>query len=126
MSVMTKFLKQTCLFEKAATILDLNKSTVVGVSIVGEARCGVAMELTELNDYGDIQYEPAEVLRCRREKYVRDMLTTNGAILKTSSRYFLDESTEIQADDRLDGHVVLACEEYIDSLGKCVGYEAYV
>lgn len=105
MSNMTKFLKQECSFEAA---------TRDGNGLVA------------LNEYGDIQYDIAKTLKCRREKYVRDMLTTNGSILKTSSRYFLDEGTEIQADDRLDGHVILSCEEYIDSLGKCVGYEAYV
>ena len=126
MSVMTKFLKQTCLFEKASTSLDKNKSTVVGVAKVGIARVGKSSNLTDLSMYGDILYEEPVRLKCRREKYVRDMLTTNGAIIKANSRYFLDESTEIQTDDRLDGHVVLACEEYIDSLGKCVGYEAYV
>lgn len=105
MSNMTKFLKQSCNFEAA-------QRTEAG--------------LTVLNDYGDIQYEPVESLKCRREKYVRDIQITDGAIVKTSSRYFLDESTEVQVDDRLDGHVILACEEYIDPFGVCIGYEAYV
>lgn len=104
MSVMTKFLKQTCSFEAAR-------------------RDG---ELTLLSEHGDILYKDPEILKCRREKYARDIQTPNGSIVKTSSRYMLDESVEVQVDDRLDGHVVLACEEYIDHLGKCVGYEAYV
>lgn len=105
MSVMTKFLKQTCKFERA--IRDNNG-------------------LVALNEHGDIQYEYATELTCRREQYVKDMLTSNGSILKTSSRYFLDDQIVVRADDRLDGHVILSCEEYIDQLGACVGYEAYV
>lgn len=104
MSKMTKFLKQRCQFEEAQRI---NGATV-------------------LNEYGDIQYTSPKTLMCRREKYVRDIQTYNGAILKANTRYFLDESVEIQADDRLDGHVILSCEEYIDQFGECVGYEAYV
>lgn len=104
MSTMTKFLKQVCSFEAAQR----------------------DEELTVLSEHGDILYEAPKELKCRREKYVRDMQTVNGAIVKTSSRYFLDEGTEVQVDDRLDGHVILACEEYIDQLGRCVGYEAYV
>ncbi len=105
MSNMTKFLKQSCNFEAAQRD--------------GEGQ-------TVLNEYGDIQYGSAQTLKCRREKYVRDIQTYNGAILKANTRYFLDESVEIQADDRLDGHVILSCEEYIDQFGECVGYEAYV
>lgn len=105
MSNMTKFLKQSCSFEAAQRDDE---------------------GLTVLNEYGDIQYESAVALKCRREKYVRDMQTVNGAIVKTSSRYFLDDTQEVQTDDRLDGHVILACEEYIDQFGVCIGYEAYV
>ena len=105
MSVITKFLKQTCQFEKATR--DQNNIVI-------------------LSDYGDITYDEPITLMCRREKYVRDLLTSNGAILKTNSRYFLNNDVEVQADDRLDGHVILSCEEYIDQLGVCVGYEAYV
>ena len=105
MSNMTKFLRQTCSFEAAA-----------------RAENG----LTVLNEYGDIQYGSAQTLKCRREKYVRDVQTLNGSIVQVHSRYFLDEAVEIQVDDRLDGHIILACEEYIDQFGAVVGYEAYV
>ena len=104
MSNMTKFLKQTCSFEAAQR----NEG------------------ITVLNEYGEIQYDYPMTLACRREKYVRDMQTANGAILQTSSRYFLDESVEIEADDRIDGCVVISCQEYIDQFGACVGYEVYV
>lgn len=104
MSTMTKFLKQTCTFEPA--VRDASG--------------------TVLSDYGDITYGAPQTLKCRREKYVRDMQTTNGAIIKVSSRYFVDEAVEIQTDDMLDGHVIQSCEEYIDQFGHCIGYEAYV
>ena len=105
MSRMTKFLKQTCIFEKAKRTLQ------------GKVR---------LSDYGDIQYNAAQTLPCRREKYVVDLQESNGAILKAQTRYFLDDAVEVQADDRIDGHVILNCEEYIDQFGVCIGYEAYV
>ena len=104
MSNMTKFLKQTCSFESAQR----NGGLVV------------------LNEYGDIQYNSPITLLCRRESFVRDMQTANGAILQTETRYFLDEAQVIKADDRIDGHVVRSVEEYIDQFGACVGYEAYV
>lgn len=104
MSSMTKFLRQNCVLEVAQRV---NGSTV-------------------LNEYGDIQYRSGITLQCRREKYVRDIQTANGAILQANTRYFLDETAEVQANDRLDGHVVVACEEYIDQYGTCIGYEAYV
>lgn len=104
MSNMTKFLKQTCVFEEAQR--DSNG-------------------IVALNDYGDIQYQSPLSLPCRREKFIRDVQTANGAVLQSESRYFLDEAVEIRADDRIDGYVVLSVEEYIDQFGQCVGYEVY-
>ena len=104
LSRMTKFLKQTCSFESAQR----------------------EDNLVVLNEYGDIQYNQPITKACRREAYVRDLQTANGAILKTSSRYFLDESTVIRANDRIDGCVILACSEYTNQFGQCEGYEIYV
>ena len=105
MSRMTKFLKQTCTFEKAQR--DNSGKTL-------------------LSNYGDILYNAPVTLPCRREKYVVDLRESNGAILKAQTRYFLDEAVEVQADDRIDGNVILNCEEYIDQFGVCIGYEVYV
>lgn len=105
MSRMTKFLKQSCSFESAQRGTD---GTI------------------KLNKYGDIQYTKPRTLRCRRENIVTDMQTGTGAILKTSSRYFFDSSVQVRVDDRIDGHVILSVEEYINQLGKCEGYECYV
>ena len=104
MSNMTKFLKQTCTFESAVRLNGL----------------------VVLSDYGDITYNAPQTVLCRREPCVRDYQTNTGAILKTVSRYFFDETVEVQADDRIDGHVVLTCEAYVDQFGTIIGYEVYV
>ena len=105
MSRMTKFLRQECEVEKA--VRDFNGKTTLSI-------------------YGDIEYAAPVTTKCRREKHVSDIQTSNGAIVKASTRYYLDESIEILVDDRIDGHVVLNCEEYVDQFGFCVGYEVYV
>ena len=105
MSRMTKFLKQTCSFEKARR--DTNDTVL-------------------LNDFGDVIYNTSITLPCRRERYVRDMRTSTGAVIKTSSRYFLDEAVEIKVDDKIDGHTVLELTEYTNQFGECEGYEVYV
>lgn len=105
MGRMTKFLKQHCMFEKAKC--DSKGNTL-------------------LNDFGDVQYEEPVSVSCRRERVIRDVQTSDGAILRSASRYFLDEQVEIRADDRLDGRVVLEVEEYINQLGETEGWECYV
>lgn len=105
MSRLTKFLRQECLFEKAQR------------DAVGKV---------ELNAYGDILYEEAQTVKCRRERFVRDIQTSTGSTLKTSSRYFLDETHPVEADDRIDGKVILSVEEYTNQLGRCEGFECYV
>ena len=105
MSRMTKFLKQTCRIENARRNAD---------------------GTTRLSEYGDVLYNASREAKCRREKYVRAVQTNNGAIVTASTRYFLDESVSIDADDRIDGHVVLTVEEYTNQFGTCEGYEVYV
>lgn len=105
MSRMTKFLKQKCQVENALRNAD---------------------GTTQLSEYGDVLYGAAHEAKCRREKYVRAIQTNNGAILTASTRYFLDESAPVDADDRIDGRVVLTAEEYINQHGVCEGYEVYV
>lgn len=105
MSRMTKFLKQTCRIETARRNAD---------------------GTTKLSEYGDVLYGAPHAAKCRREKYVRAIQTNNGAILTASTRYFLDETAPVDADDRIDGRVVLTAEEYINQFGVCEGYEVYV
>lgn len=105
MSRMTKFLKQTCSF---ASIQRDSSGTAI------------------LNRYGEVQYNAPVELKCRRERIVKDVQTSNGAVLKSTNRYFVDESVVISADDMIDGKVVLEVEEYTNELGLTEGYECYV
>lgn len=105
MSRMTKFLKQTCVFERM-------KRNDEGTAV--------------LDKFGEPQYEAPKKLKCRREKLVKDIQTNTGAILRSTTRYFLDESQPIETEDRLDGKTILSVEEYINQLGATEGYECYV
>lgn len=105
MSRMTKFLHQTCTWKKALRKPD---GTV------------------QLNVYGEVQYDAGTSVKCRRETLIKDTLTTNGAVLKSQTRYFVDESCPVQADDMLDGRVVLFVSEYTNHLGATEGFEIYV
>ena len=104
MSRMTKFLKQRCKLEKLI----------------------VKSGQPELNDFGEFQYEASIELRCRHESSHKDIQTSNGSIVRSTSRYFLDESVPVEADYRIDGKVVISVVEYVNGLGKTEGYEVYV
>lgn len=105
MSRMSKFLKQTCTLEKA-----LKDSS------------GVA----KLDKFGEVLYAAPQTIKCRRERIVKDVQTNTGAILRSSTRYFTDDSIVIEADDRLDGKVIVEVAEYINAKGEPEGYEGYV
>lgn len=105
MSRMTKFLQQTCSFEKAKRGQD-----------------GSVL----LDQFGEVMYEVPITLKCRRERVIQDVQTNTGAILRSSTRYFTDETQIIEADDRFDGKVILEVEEYTNQLGKTEGFESYV
>ena len=98
MSRITKFLKQTCLWDSR----------------------------TGLNKYGENEYAPPEEVKCRRETFTRDVVDTNGFIIKSASRYFLDDTVEVKAGDRIDGFIVFTVEEYINEHGNREGFEIYV
>lgn len=105
MSRMTKYLKQQCVLEPVDRDLE------------GQPR---------LDKYGEPEYDPAIVIKCRREGYVRDVQTNTGAVLRSNTRYFFDASVPIYIGDKLDGKPALAVEEYTNHLGKVEGYECYV
>lgn len=104
MSRMTKFLKQKCLLEK---YIEEN-------------------EQPKLNMFGELEYQAPITLKCRHEMSHRDVQTTNGSIVRSTSVYYLDESVKIKADYRIDGHVVVSAISYVNSLGAIEGYEVYV
>lgn len=105
MSRMTKFLRQQCLVQPYQ--LDEHNNP-------------------QLNDFGELQYEPAFLCKCRHEIAFKDIQTTNGQLIKSTSRYFLDDSVEIKADYKIDDHTVLNVSTYINSAGQVEGYEVYV
>ena len=105
MSRMTKFLKQTCVFESAKR----NSKNEV-----------------QLDKFGEIIYEAPINIKCRRERTIKDIQTNTGAILKSSTRYYTDEANIINADDKFDGKIILEVEEYINQAGKVEGYMCYV
>lgn len=105
MSRMTKFLRQRCSVEICQRDADGNPM---------------------LNDYGENLYQPAQEVKCRHENSVRDVQTSNGSILRSTSRYYLDEAVQIAADDKIDGKVVVISTQYINAIGAIEGYEVYV
>ena len=104
MSRMTKFLRQKCQLEQV---------------IFEEG-------LPKLNDFGELQYAAPVSVKCRHESSHKDIQTTNGSIVRSTSRYFLDESVPVAPDDRIDGRVVVSVVEYVNGLGLVEGYEVYV
>lgn len=104
MSRMTKFLKQVCLLE---TYIEED----------GQPK---------LNMFGELEYHKPVTLKCRHEMSHKDFQTTNGSIVRSTSVYYLDESVEIKAGYRLDGHVVISAISYVNGLGAIEGYEVYV
>jgi hypothetical protein len=105
MSRITKYLKQKCTYEKA-------KRDASGKIL--------------LDKFGEPQYEAPETIKCRRETTIQDVQTNTGAILKSTTRYFTDDTHIIQANDKLDGKAVLKVQEYIDQFGRAEGFESYV
>lgn len=105
MSRMTKYLKQKCSYEKAQRNSDGS---------------------VKIDKFGEPQYDAPVIIKCRCEVTIQDVQTSNGAILKSSTRYLSDDKHHIQANDKLDNKTVLKVQEYINQFGKAEGYESYV
>lgn len=104
MSRMTKFLRQRCVLEKY-------------VEENGQPKT---------NMFGELEYQKPISLKCRHEISHRDIQTTNGSIIRSTAVYYLDDSVEIKANYRLDGHVVVSILSYVNGFGAIEGYEVYV
>ena len=104
MSRMTKFLKQTCSFEAAER--DMSGKPA-------------------MNRYGELTYKPPITLKCRRERSTKDVLSVNGAVIRSETIYYTDEKQLIRTDDKLDGNVVVAVSEYTNEKGTVEGYESH-
>lgn len=105
MSRITKYLRQKCSYEQ----------------LVRDSQGRVL-----LDKFGEPQYSAPVIIKCRREVTVQDVQTSTGAMLQSSTRYFVDSDHQIQADDRLDNKTVLKVQEYINQYGAPEGYEVYV
>lgn len=105
MSRMTKYLHQKCSYEK------------IKVDDAGRPL---------LDKYGEPQYDPPVLVRCRRETYVQDVETNTGAVLKCATRYLTDDSQSIKINDKLDNRTVISVQEYVDQFGRVEGFECYV
>lgn len=105
MSRMTKYLRQQCQYE--ALSVDENGQP-------------------SLNQYGEAEFEAPETLKCRRERSVKDVQTTDGSIVRSTIVYYIDETTTLNVGDKLDGRAILNLTEYTGSTGKPEGWMAYV
>lgn len=79
-----------------------------------------------INPFGEIQYDEPQVCKCRHEISYQDVQVANGSLVKSSSRYFLDDSVEIKADYLIDGLAVLSVSTFVNQKGVIEGYEVYV
>ena len=104
MSRMTRFLKQDCLLEKYV----------------------VENGQPKTNMFGELQYQEAIKLKCRREGTHRDVQTSNGSVIRATSVYYLDDSQVIRPNYKLDGHIVVSVADYVNATGAVEGYEVYV
>ena len=105
MSQMTKFLHQRCIVQPYQ--VDENGQP-------------------QHNQFGELLYAAPQRCRCRHEISYQDVQVANGSIVKSTSRYFLDESVEVKADYLIDGMPVLSVSSYVNRVGKLEGYEVHV
>ena len=104
MSRMSKYLHQRCSHE--------------ALEFVGE--------VPQLNVYGEPSYVAPRTIKCRHEISAKDVQTTDGALVKSTSVYYIDSSAKLRVNDKLDGKAILVLSEYIGSTGRREGWEAYV
>ena len=102
MSRMTKYLHQLAVLEPIVLGLD-GKPT--------------------LDLYGNPSYAAAQPIKCRRERILKDIFTTTGSIVKSTTTYTVDSSVTIHVGDLLDAVEVLEFQDYIGAAGRCEGYK---
>ena len=106
MSRMTKFLKQSAVITYAQR----------------EADGSVKLDM-----YGDPLYNLGSApVKCRRERATKNVLTTGGAAIMNTTKYYLDNSVNIELGDKIDGKVVQTVKDYINSVGESEGWEVTV
>lgn len=105
MSRLSKFLRQTCRLE------------VAKVDSKG---------LPMLNEFGECIYRPAKVVKCRKESVVQTVQTSEGELVTSTTRYYLDSTVSIKVSDKLDGCVVVSVSSFTNEAGINEGFECYV
>lgn len=105
MNKITKYLNQKAFFESLKTYKN-NKP--------------------ELNIYGEPVYLQGLYIKCRREEYIKDIQTSTGSIVRSSTAYYLDDSVSIKINDKIDGKLILVFEDFVDRDGRILGYKAIV
>lgn len=73
-----------------------------------------------MDAYGELVYKAAVTIRCKRDKYTRDVQMPSGAIVKSSTKYITD--AEVGMNDRLDGRAIMDLEEYTNPRGDIEAY----
>lgn len=105
MSRMTKFLRQACT-----------------VSKVKRDSSGVAT----IDRYGSPQYDRPISIRCRMEPSEELVQDSNGAMIRSTATYYLDDAMEVSIGDLIDGKPVIKVEAYVNAYGIAIGREVYV
>lgn len=105
MSALTKFLRQTCTLMSAQ--LDNNGAPI-------------------LDKYGEPVFATPVVVKCRCEHTTKDVLTPTGSVLKSASRYFVDNSATVRLGDKVDGKAVIQVSDFIGATGMSEGWMFYV
>ncbi|GHU90282.1 hypothetical protein FACS1894202_09820 [Clostridia bacterium] len=76
-----------------------------------------------ISDRGDVIYGNAVTVPCRRQSGVKNILTANEQVIKSSTVYYLDQPAAV--DDELNGKRVLAVEEWTAPEGVTVGWKVW-
>ena len=105
MARISKYLRQYCTVQKA-------KKTASGT--------------VQLNGFGEVEYASPIRVKCRCEQSAKDVLTSNGSVVKSTARYFFEPSVNLSVDDRIDGKPIQTMSEYVSRVGKVEGLECYV
>lgn len=105
MARIDKYLRQYCVIQRA-------KRTANGE--------------VQLNGFGEVEYTSPIQVKCRREKSVKDVYTSNGSIVKSTTRYFFNPNVDLNIDDKIDDKLVQTVSEYVSGSGKVEGIECNV
>ena len=77
---------------------------------------------TGSDDRGQPVYGDAEVIRCRKQLKMQNVLTATGQVIKAQHIYYCSHS--VAEGDMLDGRVVVAVEIWSGLSGEIIGYKA--